>query len=156
MTLSEHISRSELISGKEDKAKELNRKEFYFVDVAIGGVDRRNNIQNVREVRKRIKEDVECFCTWHRYPSELLEYFESNEKKVGGYNGPSYADSLPFDFDREEDPGLAHESAKDFATSLKNNFEVPLDSLEYFFSGRKGFLPSVCLYFRSSQNLQKY
>ena len=160
MTLSEHISRSELISGKEDKAKELNRKwevkkgdlweqqghhppfrfpEFNFVDVAIGGVDRRNNVRDVHEVQKLIRQDVPCFTTWQRYPNDFLEYVHANGHSVKGYAGPSYADFVPFDFDSKTNLGLSHKWATDFAKYLEASFEVSLDSLQYFFSGTKGF-----------------
>jgi KaiC/GvpD/RAD55 family RecA-like ATPase len=114
----------------------LINPNYRWCDVAIGGVNRRNNIVDIFSF-KVPEGKTDCFRTVYRYPDEFKKHFEAN-KTVAGYSGPVYADFFPIDID-DEDLGKAHETARRVLDRLAVNYDVDLQCLRCYFSGAKGF-----------------
>ncbi len=120
--------------------------DYKYVDVAYGGVDRRNDLRLANKI-KLPENPVDCYRTVFRYPEEFKTHFEQivirkgKEEKQGvsKYQGPVFADFFPIDIDDKEDTSRAHEQAKRVLNMLLNNYEVDLSQLRLYFSGNKGF-----------------
>lgn len=111
--------------------------EYQWVEVAYGGARNRNNIVKVNEV-KPPSGASDCYRTVFRYPEEFHAYVQQN-KTVKGYAGPVYADFFPLDIDDPLDLEKAHKDANTVLEKLLVNYEVNLDELRIYFSGKKGF-----------------
>jgi len=107
---------------------------YQYVDIAIGGVNKRNNVKIVSEV-KFPQGQVDCYRTWYRFPVEYLEHFQSL-KTVKGYEGKCYCDFIPIDIDND-DLTISWELTKQFIELLHIDFDFDVRHL--FFSGSKGF-----------------
>jgi len=114
----------------------MNLPDYKWIDVAIGGVDKRNNIVDITKFRVPIGQ-VDCYRTVYRYPQAFKEHVDKTGS-VAGYRGPVYADFFPLDIDDDE-LEKAHETARRVLDNLFINYEVDLDQLRYYFSGAKGF-----------------
>ena len=126
----------------------MKAPEFVFVDTAFGGPNKRNNPMRIQDVLGKLPEPpVDCHTTWRRFPQAYITYFDGNTKErdgkkynsVGGYDGESYADYLPFDFDADEleDARLA---AMAFLAILENDYQTnTTGGVRAWFSGSKGF-----------------
>ena len=89
---------------------------FVFVDTAIGGPDRRNNVVRADEFAPPVGA-VDCFTTWLLYPRALVDHVAAtrnakDKPTVAGYSGPALALRLLFDFDDEDDPTAAQRDAR--------------------------------------------
>ena len=73
----------------------LKYPEFNYVDYAIGGVERRNNVVEFPET-KQANGSV-AYRTWHRFGVDYKNHVDCT-RSVTGFEGPSYSDYLPFDF----------------------------------------------------------
>ncbi|MFI5324540.1 MAG: primase C-terminal domain-containing protein, partial [Thermodesulfobacteriota bacterium] len=137
--------------------------DFPYIDVAFGGASNRNCVIKSSELnafahewrqRNRIFDD--CFRTYFRFPMQFQKHFETNGT-VRGYNGPCYADYLPFDID-SADLTEAHESLKALLRHLHNKYSLGFKTLRIYFSGAKGFhieLPADLFNFEPSPDLHK-
>lgn len=128
--------------------------EYRWVDVAYGGVNKRNNVVTLDKIQQ--PEDIpDCYRTVYRYPDMFKEYYDNN-KTVGGYNGPVYADFIPIDIDAEDDIGKAHELAKKALNTIMYSHDVDLGELWIYFSGCKGFhilIPAAMVGYEPSVDL---
>ncbi len=116
----------------------MKHPEYNFVDTAIGGPQGRNNVIELGQWGARMPADKhEVYCTWHRFPQAYLDHFQGNEQSVSGYNGQSYADFLPFDFDGE-DLDAVLETVRLVLRDMELRFDVS-NGVRAFFSGSKGF-----------------
>src|SRR3989337_2224679 len=81
-------------------------ENYSFINVALGGVEKRKTLIKTSELtdyardwrNKNKKDFIDCYRTYFRYPSEMLEHFKAKQS-VSGYIGPCYADFLPIDID---------------------------------------------------------
>jgi hypothetical protein len=121
----------------------LAYSDFHWVDTALGDWRHRNRPMVISKLRDALPEDPrDCFATWHRFPKAYAKHVE-DRGTVSGYDGASYADFLPIDFDGE-DLGQVQQQVRDFLRVLEVNLEVDgLQGVRVFFSGAKGF--HVCL-----------
>jgi hypothetical protein len=112
---------------------------YQWVDTAFGGPHRRNNVLGLTDVTAQLPTDKnEGYCTWHRFPMAYQNHWHATGS-TGNYQGPSYADFLPFDFDGD-DLGVVLERVRQFLKVLELNWEVEgLHGIRCYFSGRKGF-----------------
>ena len=116
----------------------MNYPDFPFVDLAVGGVNRRNNPVAIQEVRSRVNGSGDSYITVHRYPDAFREHVETTGS-VRGWDGPSWADYLVFDIDVEGDLEEARRATMALVWALLDSYGVGQDQLRIFFSGRKGF-----------------
>ncbi len=121
----------------------LIHSDYRWVDTAFGDWRRRNRPIDIRELSDAITKDRrDCFATWHRFPDAYAKHVQ-DQGTVSGYDGASYADFLPIDFDGE-DLGQVQTQVRGFLRALEVNLEVEgLHGVRVFFSGAKGF--HVCL-----------
>jgi hypothetical protein len=129
---------------------------FIYVDVAIGGVYRPNDVRMVDELMALLKSlngTADCFATFLRFSDELPKYAARNPSpttgrppSVSGFVGPALATFVPFDFDCADDLAKALTNARAFVHRLVTEYGVPDRAVRVFFSGNKGFsieLPAV-------------
>ena len=114
----------------------MQYENYKYVDTAYGGVEKRNNIKTLSEIKLPDKP-VDCYRTVFRYPEEFKSHF-TRTGSVAGYSGPVFADYFPVDID-SEDLEKAHKQTKHFLNMMLNNYEIDLSTLRIFFSGAKGF-----------------
>ena len=79
-----------------------NSSEFCYVDTASGGVDRRNNIRRIEQVR--VNGPADCYASYQRATDDLVAWVKTHTNKQGkptvaGFDGPTWTPSLPLDFD---------------------------------------------------------
>jgi len=126
---------------------------YEYVDCAFGGVNKRNNIKKISEIKIPAKSD--CYRTYFRFTEEYKNYFDKR-KSVMGFHGKCYADFIPIDID-DTDLSNAYEKAKVILNILE--FDFDFSARHIFFSGSKGFhiyLPSVSFgTFQPSEHLPK-
>jgi hypothetical protein len=127
-----------------------DKDPFVYIDTAIGGASRRNNVMRLDEYKPGARTD--CFRTFCRFTEDFKHYTAQNvnggKPSVAGYPGPGMADIVPFDFDCKEDLALAFKDARTCVRSLEARYDVPLEALGVYFSGCKGFsveLPTALL-----------
>lgn len=132
----------------------LKYPEYCFVDTAFGNVNKRNNVQNIGKLDIP-QERVDCYITYFRFESTYYKHCQDTGS-VAGYFGKSYANWLFVDVDDAEDLIKAHNTAKNILLYLETEYEVNLDELEVFFSGKKGFhiaLPAAWFNWEPSEDL---
>ena len=117
--------------------------DYAWMDTASHGPEHRNKVLQVGQIFGQLPEDrVDCYATWHRFPDAYRLHAEQRGS-TGGYQGPSYADFLPFDFDGE-DLVKVLEDVRGFLKELELSYEIDgLRGVRCYFSGKKGF--HVCL-----------
>lgn len=109
---------------------------FPYVDCAIGGLNRRNDVRRLEDYKPNGYAD--CFRTVLRFPKAFPAYVEYNGGSVAGYEGESKADFFPADFDHEDDPAKALEDARRTVRRWEALYGLPPEALRYFYSGGKG------------------
>ena len=62
--------------------------DFCWIDVALGGASKRNNLTDIRKFKLPADDTPDCYRTVFRYPDEFAEYFRQNGGTVKGYKGP--------------------------------------------------------------------
>src|SRR5690606_14230057 len=108
---------------------------FRFVDTAFKGVNNRNNIKDIHNVKDFIGLS-DCYATYFRYNNEMIFHFRE-KNTVGGYQGQAYADWLPIDID-SENLQEAQDSLNKFVQNLKG-YEINPSICRFYSSGSKGF-----------------
>jgi hypothetical protein len=116
--------------------------EFRYVDTAVGGFDRRNNVMTVDEFRPRVGA-VDCFRTYFQYTDDILAYMATHPNgnghpSVKGYDGPVCTHVLPLDCDDEGDPSRALNDARRAVVGFTTAYDIPPNALGFWFSGHKG------------------
>ncbi len=121
----------------------MSATEFQWVDVAVGGVAKRNNPRRLSEFSPNGTPDI--YTTWRRFGPEFPEYVRTNPSpttgkppSVAGYNGPSVAPYLPLDVDVEGDAEGALSAVRGVLSELEA-LGVPLEWVRISFSGSKGY-----------------
>lgn len=117
----------------------MQHDDYHYVDAAFGGPNRRNNVISITQIKDQLpSEKTDCYVTWHRFPDAYREHCSATHS-TGGYQGPSYADFLPFDFDGEDLAEVLRQ-VRDFLKMLELTYEIDgLRGVRCYFSGRKGF-----------------
>lgn len=119
--------------------------EFRFVDYAEGGSHNRNHVQRLEHISPNGTPDT--FTSHRRGNQELYEFWSNNWRENGhgqkyrsvkGFDGPVWADSLPFDYDCGDDPANALEWLRTTLNRL-DSWHVPIDAVRPYLSGAKGF-----------------
>jgi|SRR5215216_4553578 len=116
--------------------------DYQYVDTAIGGTDRRNNVMRVSEYEPGNRLD--CFRTYCRFTEELkIDALgnvnpETGKPSVAGYPGDAVTDIVPFDFDQEGNLERALIDARGFVRRL-DAYGINANLVGVFFSGHKGF-----------------
>ena len=110
--------------------------EFKYIEVALGGVNKRNNIVKITEFKNPTGQ-TDCYRTVFRYP-EVFNQHHAHMGTVAGYKGPHAADFFPIDIDAG-DLGQAHETARRVIERLDTDYVLDIGVLRCFFSGAKGF-----------------
>jgi hypothetical protein len=125
-------------------ASETNysRDPYPYVDSAVGGVNRRNNVIRLDEYSPNGHAD--CFTTYLRFPEAFRAHAEHNAQQEGnqsvkGYRGVAKADFVPLDYDDEEDPGRALEDVRRSVRVWEVKHNLPPKAIRIHFSGGKGF-----------------
>jgi hypothetical protein len=125
---------------------------FDQVEIAIGGIDRRNRVVRVTDVPTIIASSgrTDCFVSVLRFTQEFARYTATNPSpktgnppSVSGYSGPALPKFLPLDFDHEQDPTRALADVRGFLRRLHDQYDVPAEALRLFFSGLKGFAVEI-------------
>jgi len=110
--------------------------DYKYIEVAIGGVNKRNNVVEIGEF-KIPEGKADCYRTVFRFPNAFKEHV-ANMGTVAGYKGYHCADFFPIDIDAG-DLKQAHENAREIINRLAANYDLDLNVLRCFFSGAKGF-----------------
>jgi hypothetical protein len=112
-----------------------NQEAFPYVDCAIGGLNRRNDVRRIDDYKPNGHAD--SFSTMLRFPESFPAYVAHNEGSVKGYAGKAKADFFAADFDHE-DPGKALEDARRTVRRWEAIYGILPEALRYFYSGSKG------------------
>jgi len=112
----------------------MRHPNFCYVDLALGGPERRNNVVTVTEAREWLRRanGSEAHVTVCRFPDPFLDHFRETAS-VRGYDGPAYADSVLFEFDGNDlaESRLAALAVDDVLTTSR----TPREALEASYSG---------------------
>lgn len=80
---------------------------------------------------------VDWYASTFTFGEDALEYWESNNDSIKGYNGEVFTSTLYWDLDCKQDFGKAKKAALDLYAKLET---LGLsDGVEIYFSGNKGF-----------------
>jgi hypothetical protein len=128
----------------EYSASETNysRDPYPYVDSAVGGVNKRNNVIRLDEYSPNGHAD--CFTTYLRFPESFRAHVEHNAQQEGsqsvkGYRGVAKADYVPLDYDNEKDPGQALEDVRRSVRIWEAKYDLSREAIRIYFSGGKGF-----------------
>jgi AAA domain len=115
---------------------------YPYVDSAVGGVNKRNNVIRLDEYAPN--GHVDCFTTYLRFPESFRAHVEHNAQQEGsqsvkGYRGVAKADFVPLDYDDEHDQNRALEDVRRSLRMWEAKYDLPMDAVRIFFSGNKGF-----------------
>jgi hypothetical protein len=127
---------------------------FRFVDTALNGVNNRNKIMDIQQV-KNYNGLTDSYMTYFRYNNEMIFHFRE-KRSVKGYQGQAYADWLPIDID-SEDLQEAQDSLQKFVQNLQR-YEIDHSICRFYFSGSKGFhimIPSKLFGALPSEDIHK-
>ena len=101
----------------------MNHDDFKYVDTAFGAPNRRNKPLSVDDVNAKLPADpTDCFTTWHRFTENYFSHVQ-NTGSVTGYDGPSYADFIVFDFDGADLKAVIEE-VRQFLKTLEVTYEI--------------------------------
>lgn len=118
----------------------MNQPQCQYVDSAFGSTANRNRVIRLADVARLLPADRrEIYLTWHRFPEAYLQHWNTGNRSVRGYQGTSYADFLPLDFDGQ-DIEAVHRQVKDFVAQLEAVYGVDTaHGVRLYWSGGKGF-----------------
>ncbi len=112
---------------------------FVYAEYAIGGINKRNNIQNKNKFKLN-GEYRDCFRSIFLY-DESLKFYVEKTGHIKGYAGKHTADSLVFDLDG--DLNAVKDVTYNFVMHLYHEFDIPLEYMRIAFSGSKGMHVSI-------------
>lgn len=119
----------------------MTEHEFSYVDVAVGGAERRNNVTHYPgDVTKKIRVgSIDAYLSVFRFPEEYRHHAEAQGGSVKGYRGAAFADFLPFDIDYEGNLLAARGGAVELLQHLEDAYGIDPSQVRVYFSGSKGF-----------------
>ena len=114
---------------------------YCYVDTAFGGVDHRNNVRRIDQVR--LNGQADCYASYQRATDTLLTWVRTHtndkgKRTVAGFDGKTWTPFLPLDFDHEADPAVALGWLRRVLLKL-DAWGVNLRAVRVYFSGGKGF-----------------
>lgn len=114
--------------------------QYSYVDVAIGGVNKRNTVRQLANVHTDGLAD--CFVSHNRATVALLTWRNEHTNKdgrptVAGFDGETWADNAHLDFDHPTDASIALGWARQVLDRLEA-WGVDLGAVRVYFSGSKG------------------
>lgn len=115
----------------------MDKKEFKYVDVALGGVEYRNHVLPFDEICLP-ENPVDCYATYFRFQKDFCDYVNTH-KTVSGYPGARYSPVLPVDIDNEADLNEALQCTRNFVRNLQDRYDLVNADIAVFFTGFKGF-----------------
>jgi len=114
----------------------LVHPQFHYVELAIGGVNKRGNIVTLIEAVAPV-DTIDCFTTMFRFDKKFVAYVKDTGS-VAGYAGPCWCDWLWYDIDAP----ILDEAVLTLAKLVKRiesiDSKLP-NVLRTYFSGAKGF-----------------
>ena len=116
----------------------MTHGDYAFVELAAGGVALRNTVVRVQDVQSRVNGHPDCYATVRRFDDAFRRYVEETGS-VRDWAGPSWADYVVFDIDREGELEVALRDTIALCYKLIEIYGVRPDQIRIFFSGRKGF-----------------
>lgn len=119
----------------------MNQPQCQYVDSAFGSTANRNKVIRLADVGRLLPTDRrEVYLTWHRFPEAYLQHWTAtNSRSVRGYDGTSYADFLPLDFDGQDIAAVYHQ-VRDFVAQLETIYGADTgNGVRLYWSGGKGF-----------------
>jgi hypothetical protein len=126
--------------------KQGTKADYLYREIVQGGIFNRGNIQQAETMPDYIGTPgaVDCFASLYLHSKDFISYYEKN-KKVAGYNGPVWCDTLYFDLDYKdgtmpENIDKAQAETRRLIQVLKSN---GISSFKIKFSGSKGFHVSI-------------
>jgi hypothetical protein len=125
--------------GKQKMLKK-RYEEFIFVDFASARQPGfRNNVVRVGDVPDLVRRygSYECYASSFLFTENLRNYVEKRGS-VAGYDGEAYAPYLVLDVDNPE-IDLALHSARKVLLLLFQEWGIPDEAVQCYFSGSKGF-----------------
>jgi hypothetical protein len=135
-----------------EKVVIMKHTEFRFVDLAVGGATKRNNVYALDELPIP-KDATDTYTTMFRFREEYKEHVESSGSVRGADKFECWSDYLWFDIDAE---GL-QDATIDMQALLRGLRSMGvLDRTVVFFSGSKGYhvgIESDAFGFEPSQEL---
>lgn len=113
-------------------------QKFYEFRKDLFGAHKRNVILTENQLQSQIDSSVDCYRGLFHYDSAIFKHIEENNS-VTGYTGPVGADKVVFDLDSETDLESARNDALEVIYTLNQEYDIQLDEISIFFSGKKGF-----------------
>ena len=106
---------------------------------------------------KQINGDA--FYQYMRYEQDFLDHF-NNHGTESRFYGPKFTDYIPFDFDGDgKVQKQLQQAVYDFVQFIYLEYDVPVNSIKVYYSGRKGFhvlIPSKLLRLQPRYSLERY
>ncbi|MHB1686953.1 MAG: primase C-terminal domain-containing protein [Ignavibacteriaceae bacterium] len=113
------------------------KQDFCYAEFAVNGVNKRNNVFDVNSF-KLGENRTDCYQSLFTFDETLKKYV--NEKKsVSGFSGGHIAKGFIFDFDDRENLETIKQETVNFILHLRDTYNLPIDFIQCFFSGLKGF-----------------
>jgi P4 family phage/plasmid primase-like protien len=122
-----------MTNNNTDLERTYSHREF-----AVGSTNKRA-IFGTKQDETRLIGKKGCYISVFNHSSELLNYTESNNNSVAGYNGKVRFDFLAIDFDSITDLNESLTWTRELITKLVKEYEVNPEHLRCYFSGNKGF-----------------
>jgi len=111
--------------------------DYKYIAVATHGIDTKRKVILMDELELP-RTRVDCYSSWCRYKSEFLSYWATNSHSLRGYQGSCFTDYIPIDIDND-DLNYSLKTCRDFIKYIECSYDVPIKSLNIYFSGSKGF-----------------
>ena len=107
----------------EVNSEKINRKVVPFEEMS-------------KLVRMHAKHRNTFYMSYYLFDNEINEHYSRGVKTVRGYRGNIYFRKLIIDIDKGKDtPEFVLRRAREFCFRINDEYEVPYESIEYYFSG---------------------
>ncbi|MCB0802746.1 MAG: hypothetical protein KDB74_06590 [Flavobacteriales bacterium] len=113
-------------------------QKLYEFRQNLFGSHKRNVILTASEIKEQLDPEIDSYVGLFHYNSDILEHVKEHNS-VFGFTGLVGADKIVFDVDSVVDLELARADALDVIYTLNQNYNIQLDEISIFFSGKKGF-----------------
>lgn len=111
--------------------------EFKYVSFPIYGITKKRIIVDLSLINYPYKLP-NCYRSWCRFSSDIIQYQNAHKKSIGGYEGLCYSDFFPIDIDNKDNPEKSLQSCRELVLHLKHKYDVPIKAIRIYFSGSKG------------------
>ncbi len=107
-----------------------------YIEIVKDSVKNRGEIINISDFGKH--KWTECYISLFPFDIKILDYVKLN-KTIKGYKGKHYCPMLYIDIDFDDDLKKSHEWTAEIIKRLNYIYKLPLDHINIYFSGAKGF-----------------